>query len=152
MAIQTLSRHPSGRGSRPIGFGVGLGLGLGPDFRCARALPGAALLGLALASPSAQAVDTKLSGRMMFGAVARSEARDPQLLTGVNAAAIGLQGFGSGGNGDDGNMNFGRGDLASLAWKATLDLDLRQGPWSALVRVKAWRDEVLERRRRPWGN
>ncbi|WP_305821327.1 DUF1302 domain-containing protein [Massilia brevitalea] len=152
MAIQTLARNPSGRDSRPTRFGVGLGLGLGPDFRCARALPGAALLGLALASPSAQAVDAKLSGRVMFGAVARSEARDSQLLTGVNAAAIGLQGFGSGGNGDDGNMNFGRGDLASLAWKATLDLDVRQGPWSALVRVKAWRDEALERRKLPWGN
>lgn len=110
------------------------------------------LLGAALASLPAQAIDTKLSGRVVFGAVVRSEARDPQLLTGLNAAAIGLTGYGSGGNGDDGNMNFGRGDLASLALKATLDLDLRQGPWSALVRVKAWRDEALENRRLPWGN
>jgi len=110
------------------------------------------LLGAALASLPAQAIDTKLSGRVVFGAVVRSEARDPQLLTGLNAAGIGLAGYGSGGNGDDGNMNFGRGDLASLALKATLDLDLRQGPWSALVRVKAWRDEALENRGRPWGN
>ena len=107
---------------------------------------------LALASPQARAIDTKLSGRINFGAVYRTESPDPQLLTGVNAAVIGLRGFGSGGNGDDANMNFRRGDPASMALKAYLDLDLREGPWSALVRVKAWRDEALERRRRPWGN
>lgn len=107
---------------------------------------------LALANPQAQAVDTKLSGRVNFGAVWRTEARDPHLLASVNAPAIGLAGLGSGGNGDDPNMNFGRGDLASMALKAYLDLDLREGPWSALVRVKAWRDEALEHRRRPWGN
>jgi hypothetical protein len=107
---------------------------------------------LALANPQAQAVDTKLSGRVNFGAVWRTEARDPQLLASVNAPAIGLAGLGSGGNGDDPNMNFGRGDLASMALKAYLDLDLREGAWSALVRVKAWRDEALEHRRRPWGN
>ncbi|WP_313178617.1 DUF1302 family protein, partial [Massilia sp.] len=93
-----------------------------------------------------------LSGRVNFGAVWRTEARDPQLLASVNAPAIGLAGLGSGGNGDDPNMNFGRGDLASMALKAYLDLDLREGAWSALVRVKAWRDEALEHRRRPWGN
>ncbi|MEW6022910.1 MAG: DUF1302 family protein [Pseudomonadota bacterium] len=107
---------------------------------------------LALANPQAQAVDTELSGRVNFGAVWRTEARDPHLLASVNAPAIGLAGLGSGGNGDDPNMNFGRGDLASMALKAYLDLDLREGPWSALVRVKAWRDEALEHRRRPWGN
>jgi len=144
MATQTTARHSSGHAPRRLAFSLGL-------VR-SRTLPGLAVLGLALGSPCAHAVDTKLSGRVMLGAVARSEARDPQLLTGVNAAAIGLPGFGSGGNGDDGNMNFGRGDLASLAWKATLDLDLRQGPWLALVRVKAWRDEALERRKLPWGN
>jgi len=116
------------------------------------ALAGAFTTALALASGAAQAVDTKLSGRINAGAVWRTEARDPQLLTGVNAAAIGLTGTGSGGNGDDANMNFGRGDPASMALKAYLDLDLREGPWSALVRVKAWRDEALESRERPWGN
>lgn len=109
-------------------------------------------LALALASWPAQAVDTKVSGRVNFGAVWRTEARDPHLLASVNAPAIGLVGLGSGGNGDDPNMNFGRGDVASMALKAYLDLDLREGPWSALVRVKAWRDEGLEQRRRPWGN
>lgn len=107
---------------------------------------------LALANPPAQAVDTKVSGRVNVGAVWRTEARDPHLLASVNAPAIGLVGLGSGGNGDDPNMNFGRGDVASMALKAYLDVDLREGPWSALVRVKAWRDEGLEQRKRPWGN
>jgi len=112
----------------------------------------AAALALMLASAPAWAVETKLSGRLNVGGAWRTEAQDPQLLTGINAAAIGLSGFGSGGNADDGNMNYRRGDLASLALKAYLDIELRQGPWSGLVRVKAWRDEGLENRRRPWGN
>lgn len=113
---------------------------------------GAAVLGLALAGLPAAAVETSVSGRINFGAVVRTEAQDPQLLTGVNAAALGLAGYGSGGNADDANLNYRRGDLASLALKAYVDFSLREGPWSALVRVKAWRDEALEDRGRPWGN
>ena len=129
---------------------AGPGTGIGLSFNLTR---GAAVLGLALAGlPAAQAVETKLSGRVNFGAVARVESQDPRLLTGVNAAAIGLSGYGAGGNADDANLNYRRGDLASLALKAYVDLSLREGAWSALVRVKAWRDEALEDRGRPWGN
>lgn len=107
-----------------------------------------ALLGLS----AAQAAEFKTSGRITFGSSVRVEDRDPQLLTGVNAGAIGLAGFGSGGNADDANMNYARGDAASTALKAYVDLSAREGAWSALVRVKAWRDLALERRGRPWGN
>jgi len=143
MASHASTRHRAGQATcRPSSR---------PSHGLAR-LALALAVALALASLPALAVDTKLSGRIIFGGAWRAESRDPQLLTGINAAAIGLQGFGSGGNADDGNMNYGRGDLASLALKAYLELDVREGPWSALVRVKAWRDEGLERRRRPWGN
>jgi hypothetical protein len=112
-----------------------------------------AALALALASlPGASAAEFKTSGRISFGSVVRLEERDPQLLTGVNAAAVGLAGFGSGGNADDANMNYARGDAASTAIKAYLDLSAREGPWSALVRIKAWHDAALKERRRPWGN
>ena len=144
MAARTRTRRQAGQ-DNPIGFPF--------DLHPVGLKRGAAALGLALAGlPAAQAVETRLSGRINFGAVARVESRDPQLLTGVNAAAIGLAGQGSGGNADDANLNHGRGDLASMALKAYLDLSLREGPWSALVRVKAWRDEALENRSRPWGN
>ncbi|MGJ9419575.1 DUF1302 domain-containing protein [Massilia sp. CMS3.1] len=111
------------------------------------------VLALALASlPIAHAAEFKTGGRITFGSVVRLEERDPQLLTGVNASAIGLAGFGSGGNADDANMNYARGDAASTALKAYLDLSAREGAWSALVRVKAWQDVALEDRKRPWGN
>ena len=117
------------------------------------ALARRAALALALASfPIAHAAEFKTSGRITFGSSVRLEERDPQLLTGVNAAAIGLAGFGSGGNADDANMNYARGDAASTAIKGYLDLNAREGAWSALVRVKAWRDLALEDRKRPWGN
>lgn len=119
---------------------------------CTRKSPLPALV-LALAGlPAAQAAEVTASGRITFGSSVRLEERDPQLLTGVNAAAIGLQGFGSGGNADDANMNYARGDAASTAIKAYLDLAAREGAWSALVRVKAWHDAALEERKRPWGN
>lgn len=125
---------------------------LAPCRPCTRKLPLPALV-LALAGlPAVHAAEVTTSGRMTFGSVVRLEERDPQLLTGVNAAAIGLQGFGSGGNADDANMNYARGDAASTAIKAYLDLAAREGAWSALVRVKAWHDAALEERKRPWGN
>ena len=113
---------------------------------------GALLALAAAASPAAQAVDFKTSGRLTFGSVVRLEERDPQLLTGINAAVIGLQGYGSGGNADDANMNYARGDAVSTALKAYLDVNAREGAWSALVRIKAWHDAALADRNRPWGN
>ena len=145
MATETSSRRRGGRGVRRLC--ATLACGTAPP-----ALTLALTLAFLLASRHAQAVDTKVSGRVNAGAVWRVEARDPDLLAGINAPVIGLRGLGSGGNGDDANMNFGRGDPASIAVKAYLDLELREGPWSALVRVKAWHDEALAHRGRPWGN
>jgi hypothetical protein len=113
----------------------------------------AALLGLLVAAPQwALALDAHLSGRISFGTVYRTEARDPQLLTGVNAAAAGLQGFGSGGNADDANTNYGRGDAVSRALKAYFDFTASAGDFSTLVRLKAWHDYGLLDDARPWGN
>jgi hypothetical protein len=104
------------------------------------------------AVPAAHALDTKVSGRVSFGAVYRTEANDPVLMTAVNAAALGIPGYGSGGNADDGNLNYRKGDAASTALKAYLDFSAREGGFAALVRVKAWRDFGLLNDGRPWGN
>jgi hypothetical protein len=104
------------------------------------------------AIPAAHAIDTKVSGRVTFGAVYRTEANDPALVTALNAAALGIPGSGSGGNADDGNLNYRKGDAASMALKAYLDFSAREGGLAALVRVKAWRDFGLLDDGRPWGN
>jgi hypothetical protein len=122
-----------------------------PRFKSSPQRRAATLLALAVLPP-ALAVETKVSGRITFGAVYRTEARDPALLTGLNATAIGLVGTGSGGNADDANTNYGRGDAASRAVKAYLDLSAREGNFSALLRVKAWHDYGLLHDARPWGN
>jgi hypothetical protein len=104
------------------------------------------------APPHAYGIDTQVSGRISFGAVYRTQARDPLLLTTLNAGAIGLTGRGTGGNADDGNTNYDRGDAVSRAVKAYVDFAASEGDFSALVRLKAWHDYGLLDDGRPWGN
>jgi hypothetical protein len=111
----------------------------------------AAVLALAAMS-AAHAIETKVSGRVTFGSVYRTEVNDPDLVTALNARALGLTAYASGGNADDGNLNYRRGDSASTALKAYLDLAAGAGGFSALVRVKAWHDFGLRDDGRPWGN
>lgn len=96
--------------------------------------------------------DVKFGGRITYGEVIRVQDRDPDLLTGVNASVVGLAGFGSGGNADDANTNYARWDAASHAVKGLFELSASEGPWSAALRVKAWRDLGLLHDERPWGN
>jgi hypothetical protein len=101
----------------------------------------------------AAALDTKVSGRMMFGAAFRTEAPDPHLMVSYNAAAVGLTGLANGGqNTDDANLNFSRGEATTRALRGYLDLALSEGSFSGLVRVKAWHDFALTDHARPWGN
>jgi hypothetical protein len=104
------------------------------------------------ACANARALDTLVSGRVMFGSVMRMEAADPNLLTALNAPLVGLAGYASGSNADDANLNWRRHDLVSTALKGTVDVAAKAADFSALVRIKAWRDFTLARRNRPWGN
>jgi hypothetical protein len=114
---------------------------------------GALAVAMALAAMhSAGAFETKASGRITFGSVYRTEANDPVLVTAVNGAALGIPGLAAGGNADDGNLNYRKGDRASAALKAYLDLSMRDGGLAAFVRIKAWRDFGLLNDDRPWGN
>lgn len=98
------------------------------------------------------AVDVKFNGKIVFGEVVRTQNRDPGLLTGLNAAAIGLAGKGSGGNADDGNTNYAQWDAASRAIKGLFELSVAEGALAATVRIKAWQDIGLRKDPRPWGN
>ncbi|QYF93392.1 DUF1302 domain-containing protein [Massilia sp. PAMC28688] len=101
----------------------------------------------------AQAMLVKASGRLMFGAAVRTEAADPSLLVSFNAAQVGLVGdANSGQNTDDANLNFARGDATTRAVHAFADVSVARGPWSALVRLKAWHDFALADQPRAWGN
>lgn len=113
---------------------------------------GAAAALVALAAGQAQAAEIKASGRIVAGNVYRVQERDPALLTALNAQAVGLVGYGSGGNADDANLNYGKGDAVSRSLHGLFELSAVQGRWSALVRVKAWHDAGLARDGRPWGN
>ena len=108
-------------------------------------------LAAAMAAPS-RAADIQASGRVMAGNIYRVQDRDPHLLTGVNAAAIGLPGYGSGGNADDANTNYAKGEAVSRMVKAMFEVSAQEADWSALVRVKAWSDAGLAHDERPWGN
>ena len=109
-------------------------------------------LAAATAAGQAHAAEIKTSGRIVAGNIYRVQDRDPALLTGVNAAAAGLVGYGSGGNADDANTNYARGDAVSRAVHGLFDMSATGETWSGLVRVKAWHDAGLARDGRPWGN
>lgn len=138
-AADTIAGPPRAQGLLPTMFAAAL----------AGAFTGS---GAVLFSSPAQAADVKASGRIMAGHIVRVQERDPHLTTGVNAAAIGLTGLGSGGNADDANTNYDKGDAVSRAVKAIVEVSAVQGSWSGLLRAKAWHDAGMNRDGRPWGN
>lgn len=113
---------------------------------------GAAIALAAFTALQAHAADITASGRLMAGNIYRVQDRNPDLLTMVNARAAGLSGQGSGGNADDANLNYARGDAASRAVRALVEVAAVEGIWSGLVRAKAWHDAGLSHDGRPWGN
>ena len=93
------------------------------------------------------------SGQVNYGVSYRLEAPDPALLNVLNAAASGQRGLAPGGqNSDDGDTNFQRHDATASVLKGYADLNVAQGPFSMLLRARAWRDFALRDGARPFGN
>jgi len=114
----------------------------------------AGVLGLAMlaAYPIRADEGLNLSGRIVYGGVARLQAPDPALLTASNAAVLGLTGYGNGANADDGNLNYGRHDWVSRAVLANLDLRYERAGVVGVARARAWYDDGQRHDARPWGN
>lgn len=81
-------------------------------------------------------LDTTLS----VGAMWRMQGRDPGLI------AIANGGTSRDPNADEGTLNYDKGDLVSLAAKATVDLQLKWRDYGLFVRGTAFYDDAIERK------
>lgn len=101
----------------------------------------------ALLSFAAQATefDTNDGTRIIWnttvslGTAVRAGNPDPKLLQPVNAAQQGISGA-VGGNTDDGDLNYKKGDTFSTPLKLVSDVSIQHGDFGGLVRVLAWDD------------
>ena len=122
-----------------------------PRRRCA-----AMALAAATCVPGVQAADFALadgklsiSGSTYLSTALRTDEQDPQLLAHVNSSLLGLPGRAvtpsSGRNGDDGNLNFNRGDAVASVAKAYLALSYAWGAYRIEASGQAWYDYVTSR-------
>ena len=109
----------------------------------------AALMGatLAAAQPSMApkpAEGFQVSGTLSVGAGVRLEDPESSFVDGRNSAVVGNPSANrTGRNADDGNLNYGKGDVYSAPLKALVDLAYTQGGWRVGARVQAWDDWAL---------
>ena len=109
----------------------------------------AALMGatLAAAQPSMApkpAEGFQVSGTLSVGAGVRLEDPESSFVDGRNSAVVGNPSANrTGRNADDGNLNYGKGDVYSAPLKALVDLAYTQGGWRVGARVQAWYDWAL---------
>lgn len=119
--------------------------------------PHALALGIALASfgaisPLAQAStwsindDWELSSTtsVSLGTSWALENADKALLNKADAASIGKVGRGTNYNGDNGKLNYDKGDTISTLFKGLTEFDLNNGSQGAFVRFKYWYDHAME--------
>ncbi|MBT8764925.1 DUF1302 domain-containing protein [Metapseudomonas boanensis] len=111
-------------------------------------------LGVALgaASPLSQAATWQLNDdwsltsntTLSLGTSWALQNADKDLLNKADAASIGKVGTGTNYNGDDGKLNFERGDTISTLFKGLTDFDLNNGSQGAFIRFKYWYDDAME--------
>jgi len=130
---------------------------------CRALAPVAAVLALLSAFPAA-ANDTppqaasglSVSGTVTYGATLRTSDRDPGLLPNVNSSVLGIQGEAAGPtagrNQDDGDLNYGRGDVVSSVADAYVVLDGRWPNAGLEASAEGWYDAAQARSAVPWGN
>ncbi len=83
-------------------------------------------------------VEGRFDSSISFGVSKRMEDRDPELISSGNG------GTGFSNVGDDGDLNFDKGDVFSRTLKGVHDLSLRKDNVGAFVRVKWWNDFELK--------
>ena len=94
-------------------------------------------------------IEGSFNSQISLGSSWRMSDQDAQLVTPGNAPSYGLA---STGTGDDGDLNFDKGDAYSLIFKGVHDLELKKGNFGLLLRGKYWYDFELADGKRPHGN
>ena len=94
-------------------------------------------------------VEGSFNSQISIGSSWRLEDQDSQLVTPGNTNGAGVA---STSTGDDGNLNFDKGDIYSLIFKGVHDLELRKGDFGLFLRGKYWYDKELVDGARPHGN
>ncbi len=93
-------------------------------------------------------IEGSFNSELSLGASWRVEDIDPDLVTPGNFPG----GRASSNTTDDGDLNFKDGDIYSLIFKGTHELELRYGDTGVFLRGKYWYDQELENGSRPHGN
>ncbi len=81
----------------------------------------------------------------------RVQDRSPALYSPANGNLQGLP-TGTGGNADDGNLNYAKGDNFLTVAALTSTLELSRGAYGGVVTISAWYDYTLNKRGVPHGN
>ena len=116
-----------------------------------------------LLNPSTHGADYQVSdgkltvaGSAYLGAAIRTDDRDPQLLANTNSSLVGVAGNAvspsAGRNGDDGNLNFARGDTVASVLKGYLSLSYQWRDYGIVASGQAWYDYTTAEASHPWGN
>ena len=117
----------------------------------------------AVAIPGAQGADYRIgegklsvTGSAYLGTAFRTDRQDPKLLADVNSSLVGMAGNAvtpsSGRNGDDGNLNFNRGDPVATVLKGYLALSYTWRNYGIEASGQAWYDYATAEASHPWGN
>ncbi len=120
-------------------------------------------LAAALLAPAVQGADyaidegkLSITGSTYVGTAIRTDEQDPKLLANANSSLVGIPGNSvspaAGRNGDDGNLNFDRGDQVASVLKGFLSLSYAWRNYGFEASGQAWYDYATTDASRPWGN
>lgn len=97
-----------------------------------------------------------ITGSTYLGTAVRIDEQDPKLLADANSALVGIPGNAvtpsAGRNGDDGNLNFDRGDQVASVLKGYLSLSYTWRNYGIEASGQAWYDYANAEVSRPWGH
>lgn len=89
--------------------------------------------------------DLTINSTLSIGTSMRLDAQDPALYATGNRNSDGQAGRGFSNTGDDGNLNFGKGDTFSSTIKGVHDFDLKRENYGFFTRVKWFYDYTLNK-------